>query len=521
MAVAGEEATVFHLQYAVGVNEIAIVVRDGDDSMAIRFDLREEGGVKEPAEDRILVSGPLVKDINWAVVELGKNQRKTLFLAGREVCVSETLILHVGLAHEFHTGDEFPHLHLIKVWDAEDPLEDVEIGEDRGEQIPIGGEAVGGHGTPVPFDLAGHGLVEGGQQLEKSGFAAAVAAYDEDDLARFDRKIERGQSEGIGAVTRRGRVGKAKSFAAERFKGLLVESLLFGENFYIVLTLFQVLFEVVNIIDGAAGAGERGDGDDDVADRTGGEEHDRDHGDDDGNIRGVDIRQEEQDARYGEEEETLPDQDRLIHGPAGLGAQRGGGGDHIPEVRVEEIGALRTAQLELLVAVEEPIKVFKKIVFEAAGRRELSIYGLAFADVDQNRRGDEHEGDGERVNGEEADVDDNEQEHARGGSGVDNRPRGNRERQRVGREDGVDPAPVHLLENHQIGRADGAHDTHADVADDALDDAGRAIEHILLGNPKCDETDGKQEELADLQLARFEAFRGLYSKADGEAVDDA
>jgi hypothetical protein len=49
-------------------------------------------------------------------------------LAGREVCVSETLILHVGLAHEFHTGDELPYLDLIKVWDAEDPLEDVEIG---------------------------------------------------------------------------------------------------------------------------------------------------------------------------------------------------------------------------------------------------------------------------------------------------------------------------------------------------------------------------------------------------------
>src|SRR5690606_24303346 len=71
VAVTGEDATIIHFKDAVGVFEVVIVVRDGDDGTALSFQFGQQFGVEEAAENGILVGGPFVEDVDGFVFELG------------------------------------------------------------------------------------------------------------------------------------------------------------------------------------------------------------------------------------------------------------------------------------------------------------------------------------------------------------------------------------------------------------------------------------------------------------------
>jgi hypothetical protein len=69
---------------------------------------------------------------------------------------------------------------------ADDFVEQVVVGEHRGEQLAIIVTVAGHHGLAIDRDMPLVGFVQPQQQLDQGGLAAAVAADDEQDLAGFD-----------------------------------------------------------------------------------------------------------------------------------------------------------------------------------------------------------------------------------------------------------------------------------------------------------------------------------------------
>ena len=68
---AGElaEATAIHLQQAIGLVEVVVVVGDGQDGLAGGLKLRQQLAVEQATEQRVLVGGPFVEDQDGPVFE--------------------------------------------------------------------------------------------------------------------------------------------------------------------------------------------------------------------------------------------------------------------------------------------------------------------------------------------------------------------------------------------------------------------------------------------------------------------
>ncbi|MNC45183.1 hypothetical protein D3C75_941310 [compost metagenome] len=82
-------------------------------------------------------------------------------------------------------------------------VEQVVVGEHRGEQLAIVIQPLRADGLAVQAHFAALRGIQAQQQLDQRSLAAAVLADDEQDLARFDAQVHRPHAERLVAIHRR------------------------------------------------------------------------------------------------------------------------------------------------------------------------------------------------------------------------------------------------------------------------------------------------------------------------------
>ena len=121
----------------IGNVEITVVVGDHDDGFAQALKVRQQFGVENPSEGRVLVGRPFVKHQHRALFQPGVDQGQALALPGREVGGAEPAVGDADLVRNFQAlevllgvlGDVHVALHHV--------IEQVVVGKNGGEQLPI------------------------------------------------------------------------------------------------------------------------------------------------------------------------------------------------------------------------------------------------------------------------------------------------------------------------------------------------------------------------------------------------
>jgi hypothetical protein len=186
-----------HADDAVGAVKIGVVMGDHEEGVAGCFQLRKEAFVKEAAEDGVLIGGDFVEEEERFVFETGHDQGEAFSLAGREVEVEEAAILEAGNGVEIGHFEEAPDFVGVRLADAVEAVEEVEVAEDRGDEGTVAVIDGAAHGGIVQVEGAGTRKIETGDEVEEGCFAAAVAASDEEDFAGLEGEIERAHLKGI------------------------------------------------------------------------------------------------------------------------------------------------------------------------------------------------------------------------------------------------------------------------------------------------------------------------------------
>ncbi|MNP12162.1 hypothetical protein D3C76_1043830 [compost metagenome] len=96
----------------------------------------------------------------------------------------------------------------------DDVVEQVVVGEDRGEQLAVVIAAGMHHRLAVEVDTALLRGVQTEQQLDQGGFAATVFTDDENDLALFDAQVHRAETKRCQLSNRWEAVGHIDQFQA-------------------------------------------------------------------------------------------------------------------------------------------------------------------------------------------------------------------------------------------------------------------------------------------------------------------
>ena len=173
---------------------------DDDDGLAQALEVRQQLGVENPPEGRVLVGRPLVKYQHRALIEPGVDQGQALALPGGQVGGGERTIAHADLVRDLQAlqvlggvvGQGLVVLHQV--------VEQEVVGKDRGEHLAVVVQAQCVHGQAVEADFALLRGVQAQQQLDQGGLAAAVFADDKQDFPRLDAQIDRAQLERLAAL---------------------------------------------------------------------------------------------------------------------------------------------------------------------------------------------------------------------------------------------------------------------------------------------------------------------------------
>ena len=80
----GDQLAVVEFENTVGEVKITVVMRDHEDGLAAVAQLGEQLAIEDFLEVRVLVGRPLIKDIEWTVLQVGGQQREAFALALRQ-----------------------------------------------------------------------------------------------------------------------------------------------------------------------------------------------------------------------------------------------------------------------------------------------------------------------------------------------------------------------------------------------------------------------------------------------------
>ena len=107
----------------------------------------------------------------------------------RQLDVGEAPVDVGGLVGQADIGQQSANMLRIDTLQAVEPVEQVEVGVDGGEQVAVARRVVGIDQRAVPQDGAGLRAVELGQHTGQRRLPAAVAAHHEDGLSRIYCKV--------------------------------------------------------------------------------------------------------------------------------------------------------------------------------------------------------------------------------------------------------------------------------------------------------------------------------------------
>lgn len=172
---------------------------DHDDGLALALQVRQQFGVEDPAESRVLVCGPFVEDQDRPLFEPGIDQRKALALPGGEIGGAEVAVHDADLVGDFQALQILGRVLQRSLLALDQVVEEVVVGEDGAEELAVIVAGLRADRFSVEKDLAGLRAIEAEQQLDQGRLAAAVLADDEDDVTLGDTQIDRAQMERFAA----------------------------------------------------------------------------------------------------------------------------------------------------------------------------------------------------------------------------------------------------------------------------------------------------------------------------------
>ena len=249
---------------------------------------------------------------------------------------------------DLHALEQRRDLAAVHAVQAVEPVEQMEVGEDGGEQVAVLGEVALVDRPAVPEHDAGTRLVEAGEQADQGRLAAAVAADDEQDLARAHLEIDRTDPEHllpvgieIAVAQHPARDPVAQGGAARR-----------GRKVGPLVGLIQALLQPGEAFDREVGLGQHRQGTQDDLDRRAHEDDDVD--DLGGDLRGLEIVRQAEDERADQDvEEDVGDIRTGIEAPRRIDPVVVRGGRAAHEIVLVQILAARRAELDLLEAAQE------------------------------------------------------------------------------------------------------------------------------------------------------------------------
>ena len=177
--------------------EIAVVMTDREHGMAALAKGGQQVAIEHPPELRVLVGGPFVEQQDVAGLRKREHERDTLALPLGEAGIANPRAVEIELVGQAEpcapVVDE--RLACRCPVDAEQPVEQMKIGEHGREQASIGGAIARPHRHIVDTDLAGDRAVQAGQQPRQGRLAAAVAADQKNQFAAAQGEVDRADAE--------------------------------------------------------------------------------------------------------------------------------------------------------------------------------------------------------------------------------------------------------------------------------------------------------------------------------------
>src|SRR5882672_9251255 len=90
----------FQHDETIGSIKILLIVADNEKSFSFPFQFRKYLVVKLLPEQRVLVSSPLVKDVDWLVFQTGGDERETFALPLRKICGGKDAIFNLNFVRQ-------------------------------------------------------------------------------------------------------------------------------------------------------------------------------------------------------------------------------------------------------------------------------------------------------------------------------------------------------------------------------------------------------------------------------------
>src|SRR5262249_23830411 len=113
-------------------------------------------------EQRILIGGPLIEDINGAVLKIAGEESQSLPLTLRQIDRRESTILNAKLVVQLKPAQVFLRPGVRREVNSKQTVKNVEIREDRGEMLAVFVSAIRAYRLSIEPDLAGFGPVKPG-----------------------------------------------------------------------------------------------------------------------------------------------------------------------------------------------------------------------------------------------------------------------------------------------------------------------------------------------------------------------
>ncbi|CAM2155124.1 hypothetical protein PT2222_320052 [Paraburkholderia tropica] len=380
------ELTVFELDIAVGEMEIAIIVRDDHHGLALRLQLGQQLAIEHVLEQRVLIGGPFVEQIERAILQIRDQQCEALALSLREFERGKRAVLDADLVIELQMHEQILR-GLIEPVEAhaEQTVEQEEVAEHHRKQLPVAVAIRFAHGRAVHQDTPALGRVQPHDHLRERGLAAAVAADQIDQFAGLEAQIDRPEREDIilllAEIAVRDAVEHETLEAAFDRRIEPVFERQFGVHF---LDAFERHARRADVRNRRKQRLDRHDHVEKYHRVT--RHHMR--------IHGIQARDHEQrDADEGEQDEAAPARRRRVEHVAARALHAHGfdvGGERV----VDEGGAAQAMQLQFLGAVEQRAEVAHQIVLALARRAQVkqraSVGGAKTGRADADRH-DRHQ----------------------------------------------------------------------------------------------------------------------------------
>ncbi len=368
---------------------------------------------------------------------------------------------------------------------SEEPIEEKKFGKDRGEVLTVGFAVVVGDRFPVEEDIAVFGRVESGEDFGEGGFAAAVAADDEDDFARSE--FEGDGAEGEDAVIAIARVRVVDMLQLQRLP-LGVDRGGWGEMFGLI---GEGEIEGFDFVEGNSGLAEVGQAGDQAFEGFGNEDEGEQVA---GEGSALDFEEiwedEEQDAEGKEEGEfaEVVDQGKPTESGGLVVTVVGGGG---LEVAREEGLAAAVIEFEFFGAVGDGAEVAKQVVLLVAALFEFAFGRSQNFFVHTEEQQDQHHDKEQNLPGEPQNVGQTARDHGEVNADKGQDPNGSGEGLDVVGEGGHEFGGPGTIEVSQFGGEDLLAEGEAEVVDRLLGEADQQ----QLGSDSGDQgSEGDQGE---------------------------